>query len=110
MATELSELPGRKKSAGEFETPRRLRLKSWLERQAQRELDVAALVGRGTLSALGSLHERCRHRTHVKIAAYDELVVVIHDVVKLATELQAKAFRNLELLDDVHVEIPEAWT
>src|SRR5208283_1480931 len=81
-----------------------------LEHQPQSELDVAPLVGRLTGVTVNAtflgLDKWLSERGCIEVKRRDVQIVVIEDVVQLATELQREALRDLEVLVEVHVDVP----
>src|SRR5271166_299957 len=87
---------------------------SRLDQQLQSELDVAPLVYRtgfitidATLLGLDIVLLVSEGR-RIQVKSGDVQVVVIEDVVELATELHGEALRELEVLVEVHVHVPIA--
>jgi len=83
-----------------------------LEREPQRELNIATFVAWKTRCAGGPtllrLDKGSRVRTDVQESSRDILVVVIQNIVKLAAELQAIPFSELKILVEVRVDVPES--
>src|SRR5271165_2857134 len=87
---------------------------SRLEQQLQSELDVAPLVYRtgfitidATLLGLDIVLLVSEGR-RISVKSGDVQVVVIENVVELATELHGETLRELEVLVEVHVHVPVA--
>jgi hypothetical protein len=108
-----------KQNLGSPKAPQVQPILEQLEGQLQAELDVTPLVAlsqstrtAGTSDAVGTtllrLDKWSAEPAHVDVFSCDVLVVVIEYVVELSTELQADPLGEMEVLVEIHIEIPVA--